>query len=137
MKQKYRFLLWHCVIPLGLGLLIYCFFRSGTYIHTLLNSMGLHSSFYSDMSFLLSDFLKYLLPDFLWSYSLQCGMLGILTPKRPVFTIVGVFCFSSLFEVLQRVAIIHGTFDWLDLLMFLMAGLLACQIYKKEKGKDV
>ena len=110
-----------------LGLLIYIFFRSETYIHLFLEKFfAFDALFFSLADNSIIDFLRYYFVDFLWCFSLLCILSGF-SQKFCVFNLVTVSAVSVslgiFFEFLQKVGYISGTFDYLDILMYVIAGL--------------
>lgn len=123
------------LVSLILGLLIYIFFRKGTYIHTLLK---IHSSFcLSELNFIGSDFIKYYLPDFLWAFSLTNALITVSDKTKKEVFIIGfaVILLSALWEILQLLKIVSGTFDFVDCFIYLFAVVTAVALTTERKRK--
>ena len=123
-----------CVLVTG-GIL-YVLFREHTLVATLLSSMPFVACLRSVMTPFSNEFICYYIPDFLWAFSLGCLLKSV-----PGFSnksmLCGMIAFNSgiVWELLQFAGFVRGTFDWIDILMYLLAGIL-CQFIKiKEKEK--
>lgn len=122
------------LMPLLIGLLFYWLVRP---VHTI--------SFFSclppppfHLNALLPDLLVDGMPSFCWSFSLTAALLCLWNPQNIVkgsliSSIAILFCVS--FEVLQFFHWIPGTFDWLDVCMSLLAGILALLLVNFKKDK--
>jgi len=110
MKIKYIFL--HAFIPLLLGLLIY------------INS-----------KFIGGIFRNYL-PDAFWSYSFSSSFYVFNTKMNLYLKPVFLNFIFVLYEILQHLKIIKGTFDFNDILVYLVFSFLAYYIFKKTKFKN-
>lgn len=122
------------VLFIVVGALIYVFFRPTTYIAQFIGNLtGLNS--FGEFG---SSFLKFYLPDFLWAISLSFGLYAIYLPniKTSIILSVVVFVYGVLWEVLQVIGVIGGTGDIVDVIMYLVASMLAVTFnLKKEKTK--
>ena len=123
------------ILTLSLGLLIYIFFRNGTYIHSLLR---IHHSFgFSHLTFFGSDFIKYYLPDFLWAFSLTNALMAISNKTKKAVLIIGliVIVLSLIWELLQLFKVVSGTFDFLDCFIYILAVITAVALTTERKRK--
>ena len=109
------------VISLMLGGMIYVFYRPNTYVFNFFREIPLPRQ-----SFLFLDvpWIKYYFADYLWAYSLCCGLHLIFQPQRTgSFLLAGItVLFGSTFEFLQYAGVLSGTGDLWDVLMFILAG---------------
>ena len=115
-----------CILSICTGTLIYALFRENTYISNIIMC-------FVDLTFLKSIFIclensftKYYLPDFLWAFSLSCGLCVILNPKKniDVFLYSGIsFFFGLIYEILQICKVINGTGDIIDIALYFLASL--------------
>ena len=123
------------LLSLSLGLFIYIFFRKETYIHTLLRMN--HSFGFSHLNFFGSDFIKYYLPDFLWAFSLTNALIAVSEKTKVEVYIIGVVVIflSIVWEILQLVKIVGGTFDFMDCFLYLIAAIAAVVIGTERKKK--
>lgn len=123
------------VFSLILGLLIYIFFRKGTYIHTFLKLNDVFNL--ADSSFFGSDFIKYFLPDFLWAFSLSNAFIAISNKTKKEVIVIGfvVIILAVLWEVLQLFEIVSGTFDWIDCFIYFFAVIAAVAMATERKRK--
>lgn len=111
------------LVSLFLGLAIYVFFRPDAYVsQALYNVMGVSVDGIITKDALptwLLLFIRNFLGDISWAYALTFTICYIwLTPGGrmiPVFGIVTIFEIGI--EVLQKVCIIPGTFDWWDIFL--------------------
>ncbi len=142
-NKKTKLLYFPAVVSLIAGLMIYIIFRENTYISKIFEN-------YIDFSYLRhcaraweSNFLKYYFPDFLWALSLDCWMHIIVSPKNRGSLACSAVSggFGTFYEVLQYTDVVAGTFDFLDIAMYLSATALVSVYYytlinqKKEKMK--
>ena len=119
-----------------LGGIIYILFRENTYIAGVFDYSWLEPV-RNCISVLSCDFIKYYLPDFLWSLSLCGFLIAIFAPKLVGAIICGataVLC-GTLWEFLQCLGICSGTGDVFDIVMYLAAACVAVIISIKGKFK--
>lgn len=71
------------------------------------------------------NFLRYYLPDYLWCLSLNYSLIAIFTPAKSVLFLCSAtaVCSGIIWELLQYTHVISGTGDWLDVMMYLLAGI--------------
>ena len=125
------------IAALTLGGLLYILLRQESYIAVALEDC----LFVTELQLLFSvcncDFLKYYFPDFLWGFSLYCGLFAIHMPSANGSVICGaaVFLCGCLWEAGQYWGIIGGTSDLIDVVMYLTAGLAGILLNLKERVK--
>jgi len=127
MKERFLYIL--CGLSLiMLGLLIYIFFREGTYINTVLGISG----YFAEKSFPCSVLIKYYLTDLLWCASLTFFLYAIFLPEENGAIVLALTAFSCgcLWELLQYMGIVSGTGDIIDCIMY-FAGAIQPVIIKK------
>jgi len=140
MKTK-KLLIGH-IASLCIGSLIYILFRSTHLrmfvwferinISSVINNVRNFTSAYSDN---LPTFILYSLPDGLWLFSYISLILYLWKNELKnenffwVFSIPFISIFSELSQIIK---IIPGTFDIIDLLMYLLGTILPFIIYKKS-----
>lgn len=125
-------------ISLLIGLMIYVFFRSDTYIHDFLypflkpNILILQNS-------LLFNFIRYYFIDFLWGVALSFALLSVsysINSKSIVLSAILSLLCGIAFEVFQFTGILNGTFDFFDICMYATASIffavININIIKKE-----
>ena len=127
-NKKTFFLVANATIPLFLGLVIYTFMKSGTYINTFLNI-----DFAYIPKTIIGIFIINWFCDFLWSYALVFALFLVLSPFKNRLTIS---CIVSLIlgivlETLQYANILSGTFDWWDIVIEVVAIVTVTFILKK------
>lgn len=140
MNIKYRlFLAVLSIASLFTGLLVYVFFRESTYIHLMLNKIGLEIDFYNlKVNNGFVSFLKYYLVDYLWCFSLSFLLSAIsyelkfttIISNSLLATFLGIF-----FEWAQKIGLINGTADFCDLVMYVLAGFCHAFINIKLSNK--
>jgi len=117
----------HIILPLIIGTLIYAFFRG----IPLINMQPL-----SDLN--PPQFIIYNVPDALWFYALLSAVIAIWeykTSKNFIIWFAIVVLLSLLSEVFQSLKLIPGTFDYKDLIVYVIAGLLSLlQLRKSNKS---
>lgn len=114
-------------ITLLIGSFIYVIIRHTTYVGKLFDNFYIVDSLRNMLTDCSSPFVMYYLPDFLWSFSLCCGLLAIFTPQKRGILLCGLICFiyGCIWEVLQLLHVLGGTFDFYDITMYLIAATLA------------
>lgn len=126
MKNRFVFLTLSFISLLS-GALIYIFFRSGTYIHLFIEEYFASKTVrFVEKNNSFIDFLRYYFIDFLWCFSFSCTLSSV-SHKFNVFNTITISLFSVflgvLFELLQNSGCISGTFDYFDILMYVIAGI--------------
>ena len=137
MKQRWYYIT-HSSVALICGMFLYLLFRQGTYLHSFLCIPA--DNPLACISFTGDQFIRYYLPDFLWGYSLCCGILAIIMPQQHKHTIMIVLIVSALgcaWELLQYCNIVKGTGDMIDCMLYITAACLAgcINIFKGRDGK--
>lgn len=137
MKKRWYYIT-HSAAALIFGMFLYLLFRDGTYLHTFLRIPTDNPLAY--ISFTGDQFIRYYFPDFLWGYSLCCGMFAIIMPQQYRHVIMIVLIVSVLgcgWELLQYSNIVRGTGDIMDCILYITAACLAgcINIFKGRDGK--
>ena len=137
--RKRVIMIWGCILSLLLGAFIYALFREDTYIaKIILSSMDL-TSIKRFLSCFDKDFIKYYLPDYLWAFSLCCGILALLDPKdrkKTFYCSFIAFSWGVIYEILQLTGIISGTGDIIDIILYFLAILTVNIIYLRSCGHE-
>ena len=121
-------------VCLVLGLVIYIFLRSGTYIHSFLTenlNVVLHEIKFKTADNILNNFLGYYFVDFLWGCSLIFALCSVSTKackSNVIKCSVYSFALGALFEVAQYFSYINGTYDFIDICMYAAASLVCVAI---------
>ena len=102
--------------PIAIGLLIYLLFRGIPFIH-------LKALIITPVTGALLSFCKYNLPDALWLFGLLQALRVIW--QEQLFTkglpwLLGGITGALLSEYAQKLHVIPGTFDWLDIATYLL-----------------
>lgn len=123
-----------CSITLLTGCVVYIIFRPTTFVALIFDNILTVDIARDNLSFLSCDFIKYYIPDLLWSFSLGCGLIAILNPKIKgvIYCCLVSLLYGCLWEILQYFQIVSGTFDIYDIVMYLLAAIIAVIINIKE-----
>lgn len=129
-KKKILFIL-NIIIPLFVGLLIYVFLKQGTYINVFLKKYGI-SPYIAVSDNLLFSIVKNWLCDFLWAYSLLFSInFALKKVKNSILLSAAITLFLGIaLELLQKIGLMGGIFDFLDIAAESCAVLLAIIIIK-------
>lgn len=123
-----------CLTSLAVGFLLYGIFRENTYVGGIFNRIEKMDTIRQIYFFQVSDLYKYYLPDFLWGFSLGCGLIAIYNPK--ITGVIICACFSLIYgciwEFLQKTGVLSGTGDIHDVIMYLLASVICIIINLKE-----
>ena len=132
-NRKTVFVVFNAIVPLFLGLTIYLFMKSGTYINSFLGV-----DFHYNPKTVIGAFIVNWFCDFLWSYSLVFALYIVLSPFKNRLLISCVISALSglILEILQGVNLLSGTFDWWDIAIELVAVFIATVFINKTNKKD-
>lgn len=134
MMKKRNFNIFLSLISLIIGGFIYIATRPDSYVSIVVESVIPLNDLRAYFSFLNTDFIKYHLPDSLWSLSLTCALFAI---NRSTVQVASISAICGVFwEVGQATGLINGTGDILDILMYLTAIAFAVLINKKGVFKN-
>ena len=136
-KENWVFLFFG-VTSLILGTLIYILYRPNTFLSDCFRSFPLPRKAFS---FFDAVWVKYYFVDYLWAFSLCCGLHTIFRPraKGSLFVSVVSILYGGGLELLQSISILAGTGDYWDVLMFILAALTVNMInfiIHKEKKHE-
>ena len=122
-RKVYCFL---SLFSLALGTCIYILFRENSYIGIITGSFQIIHHTRELAKPLSSAFIKFYFPDFLWGFSLCCGLLAIYVPniKGCLICVGTTFSCGCVWELLQSIGFVSGTGDLYDMLMYFLAGVL-------------
>jgi hypothetical protein len=81
-------------------------------------------------SFLAGSIISNYLPDFLWSFSFSFFNFSISNFQFSNYSIWSTIGTFALVEIFQKTGIMEGTFDFIDLLVYLLAFFIALLIAK-------
>lgn len=129
-KRNSIFYFTNIITPLALGTILYCIFRPDVFY---IRKLTIVFPFLKVMTVSASDdiplvyFIRYYLMDILWAYSFMMGLcllslLGIITSRLALTLAVTL---SVFFEFTQLIYITHMTFDVLDIILQIVAILIA------------
>ncbi len=122
------------LVSLLIGAVIYIFLRQGTYIHLIfseeiLNEICRLRNSISNLPII--NFLKYYFIDFLWCLALCFSLLAVTDFRNRFCVLVSVMVsalFGLLYELAQLLSIVSGTFDFIDVTMYIVASLCVAMI---------
>ena len=140
MKNKidFQYLIFGTV-SIIVGLFIYLIYRPETYISKLILSYIEFQFYKYKIPVLNNNFIKFYFPDYLWAFSLSCGLHLIFKPKQlnTAYCTILVSIIGLMYELLQWVNFINGTGDFIDIIFYTLAGFTVNIInFKKEIGKN-
>jgi len=126
-RQKYLLI---STVSLFFGGSCYILFRSDTYISQLFR---LHA-FSNIPAF---RFLCFYLPDHLWGLSLSMGLMWVYEPESngAILCAACSFLCGCIWELLQTIALIPGTGDLFDILMYLSASIFSILLFRKVRNE--
>lgn len=119
---------------LVIGCFIYVFLRESTYVGSIFDSVENIETVRQIFSTQTCNLYKFYLPDFLWGFSLSCGLIAIYDPSiKGIIICAGVafFC-GCMWELLQYIGVLSGTGDIHDIIMYFLASAICIIINLKE-----
>lgn len=128
MNNRFRYLV-HSVTALALGGIIYLLLRDRTHIHDILHMPAMLYR----LHFVGDGFVRYTLPDFLWAYSFASALHALFCGRRRKFVFAAVVLSGAVYEFAQMLSLISGTGDVLDIIMYVLAAVIADYIFFKKK----
>lgn len=132
-KQKKNALL--SILALVIGCMLYVWFRPNTYISRILGRVTNAALALPLCPPYINDLCRFYLPDFLWAFSLSCGLIAIHNPgiKGVMICALSAFLLGAVWELLQHLGAVSGTADIHDAIMYLLASTLCIIFNVKEK----
>lgn len=123
------------LLSLFIGFASYLLFRENTFISGVFAGLNALEHIRTYFEIFSCDFLKYYFPDFLWAFSLSCLLEAFCarTVKGTVICCFTAIACGSIWEALQWFRLLSGTGDCLDIIMYLLGGILCLLINTKEK----
>lgn len=140
--MKYNKLIFGSLFSLFLGTTIYILFRSSTLkVFSWLDLLGINildsniRKSAMSVSDNIPDWVLLSLPDGLWLFSYVCLMLYIWKNSVTIqnlfwISIIPVIAVGS--EIAQLFGLVLGTFDLMDLLLYMLGGVLPLLIFKNS-----
>lgn len=121
-------------ISLLTGLLIYLLFRNNTFLH---QAVPFVPDLFSDSRFFGDWFIRFYLPDGLWSYSLCAALCALYYPKGKGVWLCVLFSvlFGAIWEAIQLSGNVPGTSDVIDILVYFTGAMLFGLVYIKRRGQ--
>ena len=131
------------LFPLLGGALVYILWVPSAHVsQAIYRVFGLHSLFGAGTA---GSFITCFLGDFLWAYSLMFLLAVITVRRKRDFIKILALCilFETGTECLQLTPFMDGTFDFLDIVMEILANLLGCimiciceRLWQQKKKKS-
>lgn len=121
MNIKLKFSIVHILTPLFLGVVIYSLWRGIPLVHSI--SLAPYFMKYPKPP----DWILYNLPDGLWMYSFLSSLLliwNLMISKRFFIWLFIAISTGFVLEILQGINVINGTFDWFDIIAYLVSFVL-------------
>ena len=135
MKREHIFWLLHIVLPIVVGGLMYLQFRPDTYLSSLIyRGMGISAPALTETSpagQAVLAFLRNFLCDMLWAYALTMTVAWIL--EQPIVVLVICCAMEMGIEWLQKIQILSGTFDPVDIILECFTTIFALLIVKRHR----
>lgn len=120
------------ILPMLICGMIYVLARPTSIIlFSWLNEVGLEDFIFNIRSVInanhyINDWFLYNSPALFWSFSFTC-FLGVIWSFNFDFESIGLFlipmCLGIITEVLQEIGVIKGTFDIVDIILYIIGGL--------------
>ncbi len=125
-------------VALMLGFSTYVIFRDSTYVGRMFSGLHFVERIRTSLVSVPINFLEFYFPDFLWGFSLGCGLLVIYKPVGRGIILCG--CVAALcgyvWEMMQYLHIVSGTGDFVDIIMYSLASFFVIIINLKEKRHE-
>lgn len=120
-------------VALLTGLLLYVLFRPETYITKFLAQFIYVKAIDYQADSVYGIVCGCYLPDFLWGFSLSCGLCVLFPPNRKNITLCCIvsFIYGLLWELTQLMSVTGGTADYLDVLAYFLSACMCLIINKK------
>ena len=133
-----RNLLIYCGL-ISIGTFNYFAFRPKIFAFKILNNLGIcnNNPYYLNNEF-LSLFVRNYLSDILWCAALIHLVLFLIEKNVPLVYCVILLNFPILTEILQLIKVLPGTFDWIDIIFYiLILSIYFYQILKTYHAKNI
>lgn len=126
------------LLSLSLGVFMYAVYRDNAYITLIISKFINLNTVRKLFYFAPLKSLCMFIPDFCWCFSLNCWLFLLFDERRKIYLILSITSFSTgvVWELLQKSAIVSGTADILDVLMYLLAAFSAYIIFLVRRKKD-
>ncbi len=121
-KAIHRVYLIHAVSALCFGAGIYLLFRKNTHLN---RWFGINGPLSDLPCRKLVNLLRYYLADAAWGYALTFSLASV---TRLSLAVIGTVAWGMLWEILQQLKVVTGTFDLLDILAYLLSAAVAAAI---------
>lgn len=130
------FCLINMIVSVVVGAVVYYLFREETIIHDLLITPI--ASIWADVDFSGTLFVKFFLPDLLWSYGLCAGLMAIYAPERNgAWVVSGVVATLGVsWEIGQLSGLLPGTFDLTDCAAYLIGAIIFNLFFQRRREKS-
>lgn len=130
-----RYFILNIIVPLVVGALIYyILFPDIIFVKTIDELIGVSFHISVKIGNVVIRYLRYYLLDLLWAYSLMSLVSMMFKDSKAVYVISFVFIIAM--EMIQKVPGIPGTFDVIDIVIEMIAGLIAIRINKRRENYE-
>ena len=130
-----RYFILNIIVPLVVGALIYyILFPDIIFVKTIDELIGVSFHIPVKIGNVIIRYLRYYLLDLLWAYSLMSLVSMMFKDSKAVYAISFVFIIAM--EMMQMVPSIPGTFDVIDIVIEMIAGLIAIRINKRRENYE-
>lgn len=127
-----------CVSSLAIGGAYYLLFKNNTIFESIVCKFVDFMSIKNRLPRITSRFLNNHFCDFLWVFSLYCGLCAIFLPtkKQSMVIFFAVVILGTVWELFQFYGVVSGTGDILDVVTYVFGAYVSLLITtKKEKKK--
>lgn len=126
------------ISSLAIGGAYYLLFKNNTILESIVCKFVDYIPIKNQLPRITSSFMNNHFCDFLWVFSLGCGLCSIFEPtkKKSMVIFVAVVILGIVWELLQYYGVVGGTGDILDVVTYIFGAFISLLIItKKEKKK--
>ncbi len=83
---------------------------------------------------IIASFIRNYIPDILWTisfYSVSTIFLKEITKNYIIYTAIHIIIIGIFFELLQFTGVVRGTFDFFDIIIYIISAIVASLIENK------
>ena len=127
-----------CVSSIAIGGAYYLLFKNNTIFESIVCRFVDFMPIKKRLPRITSSLLNNHLCDFLWAFSLYCGLCAIFLPtkKQGIVVFLGCVILGIIWELFQFYGVVGGTGDILDVVTYIFGAFVSLLITtKKEKKK--
>ncbi len=126
------------ISSLLIGLFIYVIFRENTYVAQYVAKIVDLSGLRKALKPIEGNFIKFYFPDYLWGVAFASGLHTLFLPtlRNSIRCSAVVFICGTVYEFLQYCALVPGTGDLIDVILYLLSGTTVSSIVFFRRKKD-